>query len=670
MNNTSTGAFAAGASTIYFNGTAAQTIGGTFGTSFNDINITNAVSVVSLTINMNIYGDLMVSAGSLDLGSFTANRVTAGGILTVANNATLRIGGTNTYPTNFAANTLVVASTVEYNGTNQTVANKPYGNLKLSSSGAAIKTMPATALTILGKLTCTIGLGTSVSCTATANITVGDSTIIGIGTTFNGSSVTITAGGSWKNSGTFNGNTGTVIFTGTGTSISGAGTQNFNNLTEAAPNVNFSNSSMAITGNLLTSGTGSFTQTSGGTLTMSGTGTIISGTGISIDNLTMTGTVSTTASLALTGSLSVSGTFTATAGTVTMSAATKTMSGAGTLSFFGLAVSGSVTNTANFSIASALIVSGTFSSSAGTATFTGTSILSGTANLYNVTINGTSLQLSAAAVLGVANIFTITTGTLNVTSSTPNTVNFNGSRAQNINGISYYNLTLSNGNTKTPSAAFTINNMLTISVSTTFIAGAFTHSVYRDWVNLGTFTAGAGTIQFIGGQTENITGASTFNILTVNHTNASTGLVLQSNISVATLNMTTGNMVTGSNTATITTTRTGPGIILGNIQRNHTFTTGVSYAFEGPDNTINFSSVSSVSSITVSVTKGSISDFPFGGSISRVYNVTVPAGTYSATMRLHYEDDELNGNVESTMTDGVDGKKIEDDRLPEPCYWQ
>ena len=651
INNAATGAFAAGLSTIFFNGSSAQTISGTFVTNFNDINITNSSGSVSLNTNINIAGDLSVSAGILDLGAFTANRVTLGGNLTVSNNATLKIGGTNTYPLNFATNTLVVASTVEYNGTNQTVANKSYGNLKLSSSaGAVVKTMPATATTILGKLTSTLGAGTSVTCNAAANITIGDSTIIGVGTTFSNGVYTITAGGNWKNSGTFNGNTGTVIFSGAGTSISGTGAQNFNNLTVAAPMVNFSNSSVTISGNLLTSSTGSFSQTSGGTLTMTGTGTTIGGSGISIDNLTVNGTVSTTTSFGLTGNLSVNGSFTGTAGSVTMSGTTKTINAAGSLSFAGLAISGVVVSSANFSIATSLVVSGTFSATAGTATFTGTSILSGTANLFNTNINGTSLQLSAASILGIANTLTITAGTLNVTSSTPNTVNFNGTGAQNINAITYFNLSLSNGNVKTANSPITVYGTLTIAATTSFVAGTYIHSVYGDVVNSGIFTAGTGTIQFLGGQTQNITGAITFNILTVNHTSTSTGLVLQSNITVATLNMTVGNMLTGSNSVNITTTRTGPGIILGNIQRTHTFLTGVDYAFEGPNNFVNFTSATGITSITMSVSKGTISDFPFGGSMSRLYNISVPVGTYAGTLRLHYEDDELNGNVESTMT--------------------
>ena len=46
---------------------------------------------------------------------------------------------------------------------------------------------------------------------------------------------------------------------------------------------------------------------------------------------------------------------------------------------------------------------------------------------------------------------------------------------------------------------------------------------------------------------------------------------------------------------------------------------------------------------------GSIVDFPFGGSINREYTITIPAGTYTATLRLHYLDAELNGNTESSM---------------------
>jgi hypothetical protein len=648
-NNAGTTAFTAGTATVTFNGASAQSIGGSFATTFNNLTVTDSGYVVTLNVNAAIAGNLTVSAGTLDLAGFTANRVTTGGILTVANNATLKIGGTNTYPTNYTTNTLVVASTIEYSGTNQTVANQSYGNLKLSSaSGAAVKTFPGTALTVVGNLSSVLGAGTSLSFTAAANITVNGNVSIGASTTFNGSSYLHNIGGNWVNSGTFNGNTSTVTFSGAGTTISGSGSQNFNNLTVAAALVSFSTGSITLTGNLATTGGGSFSQASGGNLLMTGTTKTISGSGISLDNLTVSGSVSTATPLTLTGNLSVSGSFGST-GTVTMSGASKTITGAGSISFTTLSLTGSITTNASFSISSGLVVNGSFSASAGTATFTGTSTLSGAPNLYNITINGTSLQLSANSILGIANVMTITSGTLNVTSSTPNTVNFNGTGAQNINAITYCNLVLSNGNTKTVAGAITANNDLTIGPLTTLNPSSYTISIYGDWINNGTFTPATSTVEFLGPAAAYLTGATTFNILTSNTSSATTQLTLNSNISAAIVNMTNGIIRTGSNTITITNTRTGNGFIFGNIQRTHAFITGVAYAFEGPENTITFSSVSSVNSITVSVVEGTISDFPFGGSISRVYNVTVPAGTYTASLRLHYEDDELNGNSESSM---------------------
>ena len=61
--------------------------------------------------------------------------------------------------------------------------------------------------------------------------------------------------------------------------------------------------------------------------------------------------------------------------------------------------------------------------------------------------------------------------------------------------------------------------------------------------------------------------------------------------------MTRGDMHTGTNTVTITSDRAGNGIILGTITRTHTFLSGTPYAFEGPFNTINFTSGSAVSSV-------------------------------------------------------------------------
>ena len=66
---------------------------------------------------------------------FSANRSSAGGTLTVSNGATLSIGGTNGFPSNYNTVTLGATSTVIYAGSNQTVSNRSYGHLTLNGSG-------------------------------------------------------------------------------------------------------------------------------------------------------------------------------------------------------------------------------------------------------------------------------------------------------------------------------------------------------------------------------------------------------------------------------------------------------------------------------------------------------------------------------------------------------
>ena len=607
----------------------------------------------SLRSNTASEGNIFVKQGVFDLQSFTANRgtSTAGGNFEVYNGASLKIGGTNTFPTNYAAKSLQLASTVQYYGNNQTVLAVTYGNLILSgTSGAITKTMPATAFIIDGDFSSILGTGTSIAFTAASAISFNGNVSIGASTTFNAASFTHIADGNWVNNGTFTGSTSTISITGAGSVISGTGTHNFNNLSITVSAITAAaTSNLNLSGNLATTGAGQFTHLAGGTLTMSGAAKTITGTDVILSNFTVSGSVSTTENLLITGNLAVSGTFASTIGTVIMNGAAKTITGAGTISFYSFEAAGSLSATATFSISGSLDVSGSITATAGTATFTSTSNLNGTANLFNVTLNGTSLTLSTNSVLGIASSFTITAGTLNVTTNVPNTVNFNGSGAQTVNAITYHHLNLSTGNTKTAGGAITTNGNITINSSVTFAASSFTHQVYGNWVNSGVFTAGTSTVQFRGGANKSITGATTFNILTVNKTASTNTITLNNSVSAPTVNMVLGTMLTGANTITITSSRTGNGIILGTITRTHSFATLISYAFEGPDNSIYFTAATGVTSVTVNVAIGTIGDFPNGGSINRVYTITVPAGTYVATLRLHYEDAELNGNGESLM---------------------
>lgn len=628
-------------STLRISGTGIKTLGG-------NLNALNSTASTRGIIN--------VVSGTLDLATFTANRGTtvAGGTFSVANGAFLKIGGLTTsfFPANFTTNTLSLTSTVEYyGGGTQLVSAQTYGNLVFSSNtGAAVKTLPGTAFTVAGSFSSAVGSGTSVSYTAAANITFSGSVTIGASTTFNGAGYTHTVAGNWINNGVYAGSTSTLTMNASGGVLSGSGVNNFYNLVFGSSNATaVPGSVINVSGDLSSTGAGSFTQTSGATLSMTGTSKSISGTGFVLDNLSVSGSVSASSNLTIAGNLDVSGSFNATAGTVTFSGSTKTITGAGTLAFNALSVTGSLSVSANFSVSAALDVSGSMSASSGTATFTGTSTLNGTANLYNVNLNGTSLQLATNAVLGIANNYTYIAGTFNVTSSTPNTVSYNGTGAQAVTGATYYNLVVTNGNTKTASGDITVNGNFILNAGTTFNASSFTHTILGNWINNGTFTRGGSTVAFTGPADATLSGATTFNIVTLNKSASNNQLNLGNDVSVTTLNMTSGLINTGSSTLTITGTRTGSGVILGNIQRTHSFSAGVAYEFESPNNTILFSSVTGVSSVTVNVTTGSVADFPFGGSISRTYNISIPAGTYTATFRMHYEDGELNGNSESSI---------------------
>jgi len=618
---------------------------------------TLATNLPALTSSSATYGNINVSAATLDLSMFTANRgtTTAGGTFTVAAGATLRIGGTNTFPANYLTHTLAASSTVEYYGTNQIVATNAYGNLTLSSSGAATKTMPTNTLAIAGNLSSVTNIGgAALSFTAGAAINVNGSVFLGGGTTFNGGAFSHTVGGSWTNNGTFNSSTGGITFNGINALVTGAGTNNFYNFTNAAAGITTdTNTSLNVAGNFATSGTGTFTHAPGGagTVTMSGAAKTITGSGITFNKLNIAGTNATSASFTVADNLTVNGALTNTSATLTLSGTNKTISGSGTMMFGALNIPGSITTTNNFSLTGNLTVGGSFTATAGTVTFAGSTILSGIANLFNTTVNGTLLRLGANSTLGMAGTFTLTAGTFDATNLIPNTVVYNGAGTQSISLATYDNLEIGGSSTKTTSGNLTVWGNLMIDPGATFNGGGFTNYLQGNWLNSGTFSAGTSTVEMNGLADATIAGTTTFNQLRVNKGNSSVLVNLTTNETVATLDMAVGMMNTGTNTLTITATRTNSGIVLGTITRKHSFSAGSSYAFESPNNTITFASLTSVTSVTVNASSAVVSDFPNGVSVNRQYTVSLASsGAYNATFRAHYEDAELNANTESLIS--------------------
>jgi hypothetical protein len=136
--------------TLQYNRTVAQITGPEWITPFA---ATGGVSVIGtgvITANapktFNTSVPLTIGSGAtLDTGGFV---ISGGSILTIASTGTLLVSTTGVFP-NFTTTSLATNSTVNYNGSAQTVAVKTYGNLLLSGSGN--KTF-AGATTIVGVL--------------------------------------------------------------------------------------------------------------------------------------------------------------------------------------------------------------------------------------------------------------------------------------------------------------------------------------------------------------------------------------------------------------------------------------------------------------------------------------------------------------------------------------
>jgi len=624
-----------------------------------------AANLPALNSSTTTTGNITINAGTLDLLTYSANRGTtvAGGSVTIANGAALKIGGTNSFPANYASTNLGGNSTVEYYGNNQTVMLLSYGNLSLSgSSGAVVKTMPTGAMTVAGNFTSMVGAGTSVTFTAGNDLTIKGSLTIGTSTVFNNSSYRITASGNWTNNGTFNGNTGTVSMNGVNKTLNGSGTTNFNNLEIIGVVTASGSTNMNVAGTLSTSSSGVFTHASGGTLTMTGGTGKITGTAISLSNLTVTGSVIDSSSLVIGGNLLLtgSGSFNAHTGTITLSGASNsiTNSGSGSLTFHAMTITGNITTASNYSLRSNVAVIGSFTATAGRISLIGSTTISGSMSIYNGTLDGTLLQMGGNSVLNVAgDTPTLISGTFDPLTYTPNTVNYNGTSSQVIVPTTYYDLSFSNAGTKSVNGPVKVLNQLKINSGATFDCSGYTDTLEGDWVNNGTFIAGTGTVLLSGASNQSISGTSTttFNTLTLEKGSGNDVITIATSTNVATLNMTTGtiNIPDTTKSITITTTRTGTGEIHGTIIRNHTFVNDVPYAFESDRNTITFTGGgTNPTSIKQSCFYQEPPDFvPAGTAAQETYTLNQTGGTgYTASIRFTYEEEGLNGNDPATLS--------------------
>lgn len=650
-----------GGSTVNYAATGNQTVEGSL--AYHTLRISGsgvkslATNLPSLSSTNSTEGNLYVDGGTFTLGQYTAARggSVSGGTFSVAAGATLRIGGTNTFPAGYATHSLSAGSTVEYYGTNQTVSAESYGHLTLSSSGTATKTLPGTALTVAGDFTAlTNTTGAAVTFTAGAAMTVNGAVCLGPGVTFNGGAASHAFGGNWTNHGTFLHTNGTVTFNDADVWLAGTGASQFHDLTFAGAGIRAeAGASFSVSGNLATAGVGSFTHLPDGTgeLTLTGSGKTISGAGLNFSRLRVTGSLTTTATFNVAGHLGVDGSLTATAGTISLTGTNQLLYGSGTITLFALSVPGVATTTNNFSLGADLAVNGSFTATAGTATFAGSTVFSGTANLHHTTLNGTLLRLAAGSTLRLAGNTTLLAGVFDSTNHIPNTVVYNGAAAQTVFPITYCNLEIAGNGVKSAAGNLTTRGDFTIAAGAEFDAGngGYTNSVYGDWRNEGTFTPGDSVVELLGDYDAGLYGHSTFHCLRLNKSGADEVVRLGADQTAGTLDLAAGLLDTDTNTLTLTGTRTGNGVVLGTLARRHAFSTGTAYAFSSPQHTVTFVTASDVTNITITTSADPVADFPFGACINRQFIIAVSGGAYDATLRLPYEDAGLNGNDETSL---------------------
>ncbi|MCD6011750.1 MAG: hypothetical protein K0Q79_1612 [Flavipsychrobacter sp.] len=549
-NNAGSAAFTARTATVTMNGSSSQTIGGSSGTSFNDLKINNSAGVTLSVATTFASGDTL----SLQNGAFT-----------VGSNLSM-ISGSNL----IRDNGTLSATPATYNGVNLTYAN-------LGNNASAVTTGNEWPSSFNGNVTisktgATITLNNTK--TATSSITLTAGTLDASASNYG-----VSLSGNWTNNsgGTaFTARSGTVTFNGSSAqSISGSATTSFNNFTNSN-----SSAAVAVNSNINVSGTlnmnGAATlltpvstvviNSSAAVGTISGSGTIqVTRTAATADYVnqykfstnTLTGM---TVDYAGAGTQAINSTVGTYGGIKTSGSGTKTLTGAITAGSNGITIGSGTTldvSSSNYQVTNGgnWTNSGTFTSQSGTVVFNATTTgktlsgtMTGSNKFYNLTFNGTGGAWSFGSnSADIGNNFTITTGTVTAPSSTlqvagnwSNSGTFtNNSGTVTMNATStgktlsgsmtgsnkFHNLTFngSGGAWSFGSTAADVGNNFTITTGTVTAASS-TLQVAGNWSNSGTFTHNSGLVTFnkTGAQTISGSSSTAFNSLTIGSASVTT----------------------------------------------------------------------------------------------------------------------------------------------------
>ncbi|MDO9153884.1 MAG: hypothetical protein Q7U47_09300, partial [Paludibacter sp.] len=269
----------------------------------------------------------------------------------------------------------------------------------------------------------------------------------------------------------------------------------------------------------------------------------------------------------------------------------------------------------------------------------------GTINYNNLTFSNAGVKTFPAGTTGIAGVFTIS-GTATGDATTNNTtINYNGSGAQTVIAINYYNLTISGARKK--------NNVIFAPSGTIGIAGYLSTAA--------TFTSGSyvvtgSTINFNGIVSQTIAGIpdTPFNNLTISNPNfpvLATANLRVNGVLTLNGNLASGDMAMDSNTLTMgaSATTAGTGDVTGIVKRT-TINPNVAYSFGSEFTTIIFPLVGTLpTEMSVKITIGSVPSWKTDA-ITRYYDIIRVGGSgFKATVKLRYLDSELNGNTETGL---------------------
>ena len=608
------------ANTVVFNGAALQTIPAF--AFFNSLTLNNAAGA-NLAGNVTVLNGLTLTAGALGVGTNTLTL--NGAVSATAGSLTSAMTGTVNYNQGSPGQATVLAAN--------------YGNLTFSNFS---KTLASTGtIGIAGVFTPGIAVHTITGSTINFNGTdPGGQTIPGFtynNLTSSGGAVprTLDPVNTIKIFSVFTPGTNVYTITGSTVEYNGAAAQTlpptfttYNNLTLNNPTTTAGFAGLTVNG-LLRVQPGTFNSSS-------------TYNNVQIDlGATLNGTAGTTINVS--GIWTNNGTFT-----------------------------GAANNTVNFNGGASQTIGGTPTSQ----TFTNLTVnkaggvLSTTGGTTSLDINGnltiTAGSFTSPATMTLAGNFTQDTGT--TFTPGPGTVTFDSAGAQSIDGTlatkAFFGFTVNKGGgTLSPAAGTTaldINGVVTLTAGT-FAAGTATAiNVAGNWThNGGVFTPGVATetVTFDGGAGQTIGGtvATIFNNLT--NANAS-GLALAND------NTVNGVLALGGTDITVAATKiltqpstiasTGTSDVIGAVRRTGgPFAAATTLTFGNPNNQITFGAAGTKpNDLTVNLAKTAPPNpNGYAAAVLRTYTISKTGGAgFTATLRLHYLDTELNGNAEPLLS--------------------